>query len=185
MKIVKHLTLEELEGGLNNICQSPKEIGLLEMIVSRPAENERDILDKAELDLIKGLIGDRWFISKSNKTPDGSPHPEKQINIMNSRVISLISQDKERWSLAGDQLYIDMDLGTKNLPPGTKLSIGTAIIEVTNEPHTGCSKFGQRFGTDAMKFVNSLTGRELNLRGINAKVVQSGIIRPGDTVKKI
>ena len=118
-------------------------------------------------------------------TVDGSPHPEMQINVMNVRVTALVAQQPDRWALAGDQLYVDLDLSAANLPPGTRLALGSAIIEVSAEPHTGCGQFVQRFGVDAQKFVNSPIGRQMNLRGINAKVVQSGIVCVGDIVRKV
>jgi MOSC domain-containing protein YiiM len=108
-----------------------------------------------------------------------------QLNIMNSRVIALLAQNKGRWQLAGDQLFIDLDLSAENLPPGSRLAIGSSVIQVTAEPHTGCKKFVERFGAAALKFVNSSTGRQLGLRGINAKVVQPGVVRVGDVVKKV
>jgi MOSC domain-containing protein YiiM len=108
-----------------------------------------------------------------------------QINIINSRVAELVAQEKSRWSLAGDQLYIDMDLSKENLPAGARLAIGSAVLEVSALPHTGCQKFVSRFGVEAMKFVNSEVGRELCLRGINAKVVQAGVVRLGSTAKKL
>ena len=132
-----------------------------------------------------GLVGDTWNQRGSRSTPDGSSHPDMQLNIMNVRSTALVAQDRERWSLAGDQLYVDFDLSGQNLPPGTRLRIGDATIEVTAIPHTGCAKFVSRFGLDAMKFVNSPVGRELNLRGICAKVVEPGAIRAGDRVRKI
>ena len=92
-----------------------------------------------------------------------------------------MAQDRSRWHLAGDQLYVDLDLSEANLPPGTRLSIGSAVIEVTAEPHTGCSKFVERFGLDAMKFVNSRERKDLHLRGINARVVRPGVLRVGDS----
>jgi MOSC domain-containing protein YiiM len=143
------------------------------------------VLHEAELDPVRGLIGDSWVYRGSSKTADGGPHPEMQINIMNARVTALVAQEKSRWSLAGDQLYIDMDLSRENLPAGTRLAIGSAVLEVSPLPHTGCTKFVSRFGVDAMKFVNSTVGRELCLRGINAKVVQAGVVRLGSTAKKI
>jgi hypothetical protein len=181
----KYLTTEELEAGLENIYLSPKDDGRVDMIVCRPDVEKRKVLSEAELDPIEGLVGDNWKARGSTGTADGSAHPEMQLNIMNSRVIALLAQEQERWQLAGDQLYIDMDLSDKNLPAGTRLALGTAVIEITAKPHSGCKKFAARFGLDAIKFVNSPLGKELHLRGLNAKVIQSGSIRVGDTIKKI
>ena len=130
-------------------------------------------------------MGDSWNRRGSSRSIDGGPHPDMQLNIMNARAIALVAQSPDRWPLAGDQLFVDLDLSPANLPPGTRLAIGSAIVEVTAEPHTGCGKFVSRFGVDAMKFVNSTIGRELSLRGINAKVVQPGAIRIGDAVRKM
>ncbi len=182
---MQHLTLEELEAGLDNILQSPKKVGKLELIVRRPDVNEREILALGEFDTELGLIGDNWSKRPSSRTPDRSPHPQMQINIMNSRCIGLIAQSRHRWQLAGDQLYADMDLSKANLPPGTRLSIGTAILEVTEQPHTGCKKFAERFGIEAMKFISSERGKALNLRGINAKVIEAGTARVGDFIVKV
>jgi hypothetical protein len=181
----KYLTMVELEAGLETIRQSPKDAGVLEMIVRRPQTDEREVLTEGLLDAAKGLVGDGWKARGSSRTPDGSAHPEMQLNVMNSRAIALIAHSKERWRLAGDQLFIDLDLKVENVPPGTQLALGEAVIEVTSPPHTGCKKFMARFGPDAMAFVNSPVGRELQLRGINAKVVRAGVIRVGDVVKKI
>lgn len=169
--------MDELEAGLETIRQAPKTDGVLELIVRRPHVGERETLDEGRLDVDEGLVGDRW------KTRH-APNPDTQLNIMSARVIALVSQGRDRWPLAGDQLFLDLDLSTDNVPPGTRLAIGSAIVEVTAEPHTGCAKFMSRFGVDATHFVNSPLGRELQLRGINAKVVQSGVIRVGDVAKK-
>ena len=183
---IKHLTMAELESALDHLRNSPKDDGVVELIVCRPRVNEREVLEVAKLDPVNGLIGDNWNVRGSSKSVDGGPHPEMQINIMNARVADLITaQEKDRWSLAGDQLYIDMDLSKENLPAGTQLSIGSAVLEVSPLPHTGCQKFVARFGADAMKFVNSVVGKELCLRGINAKVVQAGVVRLGSTAKKL
>lgn len=182
---VQHLTMAELEAHIADIQQSPKDEGVLDMIVRRPRANEREVLSEGQLSLTEGLVGDNWQTRGSSRTPDRTAHPDMQLNVMNSRVIALIAQDKERWQLAGDQLFIDLDLSTDNLPPGTQLALGSAIIEVTPQPHTGCKKFMSRFGLDAMKFVNSPIGKQLCLRGINAKVVHPGTIHTGDTVRKL
>jgi hypothetical protein len=180
-----HLTTTELEAGLAHIRQAPQDNGVLMMIVRRPAVDAREVLSEAELDAAEGLIGDNWRQRGSSRTPNGSAHPEMQLNIMNARAIELVAQDTVRWPLAGDQLFIDLDLSDANLPPGTQLAIGSAIIEVTAVPHTGCKKFAARFGADAVKFVNSPEGKQLHLRGVNAKVVKGGVIRTGDTVRKL
>jgi hypothetical protein len=180
-----HLTREQLEAGLENIQAAPAKEGVLHMIVRRPRVDEREVLTEAELDLVEGLVGDSWRMRSSSRTPDGSPHPDMQLNLMSSRVIALMAQSRDRWALAGDQLFIDLDLSAANLPPGTRLEIGTAVIEITEQPHTGCKKFVERFGLEAMKFVNSPLGRQLHLRGVCARVLQPGTIRVGDVVRKL
>lgn len=182
---MKHVTMAELEAGLKNIRQSPTDAGVLALIVRRPQVEAREVMEVGELDLFEGLVGDNWKTRGSSQTADGSAHPDMQLNIMNARVIALLAQQKERWALAGDQLYMDLDLSAENVPPGTRLSLGEAVIEVTDQPHTGCKKFAARFGLDALKFISSPVGKQLQLRGINAKVIRSGAIRIGDTVKKV
>lgn len=184
MASAKLLSIDELEAGLDHIRRSPNDRGRVEYIVRRPETLKREVIAEAQLDLAIGLMGDNWKARGYRKSPDGSAHPDMQITVMNARVIALIAQSPDRWSLAGDQLYIDMDLSVDNLPPGTRLAIGTAVIEVTAEPHTGCRQFSDRFGTDATRFVNSPAGKQLRLRGLNAKVVQSGTVRVGDVATK-
>ena len=185
METITYLTRPELEAGMEHIRQSPKDLGILKMIVRRPQDDEREIMNEAKLTLTDGLVGDNWKSRGSRHSPDGSANPEAQITVMNARSIGLIAQSQERWPLAGDQLYLDMDLGVDNLPPGTRLAIGSAVLEVSAVPHTGCKKFSARFGVEAMKFVNSPEGKQLHLRGINTRVIQAGTIRVGDVVRKI
>jgi len=180
-----HRTLGELESGLEEILRSPPGSGVLEMIARRPAVGEREVLDVAELDTDIGLVGDGWADRPSSRSGAGGPHPGMQLTLMNSRVIALIAGERERWALAGDQLYVDLDLSAASLPPGTQLAIGEAVVEITAEPHTGCGKFIERFGVDAMRFVNSSRGRKLGLRGVNARVVTAGRASVGDTVRRV
>lgn len=182
---VKHLTMQELEAGLDHIRQSPKDEGMLDLIVRRPQPGQRETLDEGILDLQEGLVGDCWRSRGSSRTPDGSAVQDAQVTVMNSRVIALVAQRPDRWPLAGDQLYADLDLSAENLPPGTRLAIGSAVLEVSALPHTGCQQFVARYGLEAMKFVNSTLGKELHLRGINTRVVQPGVIRRGDVVRKL
>ena len=173
--------MQELEAGLDEIRRAPKDQGVLRLIVRRPQVNAREITDEGQLDLAMGLVGDSWGTRGSSR----SRSSDMQLNIMNARAIALVAQSTDRWALAGDQLYIDLDLSADNLPAGTRLAVGSAVIEVTEQPHTGCGKFAARFGTDAMKFVNSPEGRQLRLRGVNAKVVLPGVIRVGDIARKL
>jgi len=182
---MNHLVMAELQAGLKKILLSPKDGGVLQLIVRRPKTGAREILQAGELDMIEGLVGDNWRTRGSFLTTDGAAHPDMQLNVMNSRVIALVAQQPGRWPLAGDQLFVDLDLSAENLPPGTKLALGSAVIEVTKQPHTGCAKFVERFGLDAVKFVNSDEGKRLHLRGINARVVLPGVIRVGDIVRKV
>jgi hypothetical protein len=182
--VMRHLTKEELEAGLDRIRSAPADAGALDLIVRRPAIEAREVLDVGELHPAHGLVGDTWRTRGSSRTADGTSHPDMQLNIMSSRAVALVAQSRDRWALAGDQLFIDMDLSAGNLPPGTRLALGSAVIEITALPHTGCGKFVSRFGVDAMKFVNSAIGRELHLRGVNARVVQPGTIRVGDIARK-
>jgi hypothetical protein len=181
----RHLDLDELRATLPHIRQAPTDIGTLRLIVRRPAVEARETLEEGALDEAEGLVGDNWRSRSSSRTSDGSPHPGTQITLMSVGAIGAISPDEARWPLAGDQLFVDLDLTYRNLPPGTRLQIGDAVLEVTDQPHTGCGKFIERFGVDAMKWVNSPEGRELNLRGIYARVVTSGRIHRGDTISKI
>ena len=181
---LKHLTTDELTAGLGAIRQSPATGGVLQMIVRRPSSGERELLDEGQLDLVTGLVGDNWSTRGESATPKKVANIATQLTLMNSRAAQLIAGNRERWPLAGDQLYVDLDLGLANLPAGTRLAIGSALIEVTAEPHTGCKKFVERFGLDAMTFVNSPEGKKLCLRGINARVVEAGTIHLRDTVNK-
>src|SRR5262249_29175887 len=167
------LDLAALEAGLDGIRVSPRDEGRVELIVRRPDTGAREVVDAAQLDLVEGLVGDNWRVRGSRSTSDGRAEPNRQLTLMNARAADLIT-GRDRWGLAGDQLYVDFDLGGEHLPAGTRLALGSAVIEVTAEPHTGCAKFSQRFGRDALRFVNSPAGRELNLRGINTRVVIPG-----------
>ncbi len=182
---MKHLSTEELEAGLDDILRSPKNSGAVKMIVRRPEVDEREVLEQGDLDIIEGLIGDSWGSRQGPGTHAGSAHPEMQLNLMNSRVIALVATRMERWPLAGDQFFLDLDLSKSNLPAGAQLEIGSAVIEITEMPHTGCKKFAARFGVEATKFVNSRRGKELRLRGVNAKIVKPGVVRVGDRVGKV
>jgi hypothetical protein len=184
--IAEHRDLAELEAGLDHVRAAPADRGVVALIVRRPVVEEREVVDEAILDLRNGLAGDNWQVRGSKSTPDGSADPDRQLTLMNARAAALVAVAPERWQLAGDQLYLDLDLSVDNLPPGIRLAIGgDAVIEITDKPHLGCAKFNARFGVDALRLVNSPVGRELRLRGANARVIVPGTVRRGDEVRKL
>jgi MOSC domain-containing protein YiiM len=170
---------DRLEAGLDHVREAPPDLGTVELIACRPASDERVVLEEAELDVERGLVGDCWSLRGRY------PNPKAQLTLMNARAAALIAGPRERWAIAGDQLYVDLDLSPANLPPGTRLALGTAVVEVSDLPHRGCGKFTARFGAGAREFVNSPDGLALNLRGINTRVVRSGTVRRGDSISKI
>jgi MOSC domain-containing protein YiiM len=174
-----------LDAGLDVILAAPKDEGVVEMVVRRPREGEREVLREGLLDPAAGLVGDDWLARASRRSPDGVPSPATQLTLMSARVIDLLAGDRSRWPLAGDQLFVDLDLSEENLPAGARLRVGEATIEVSDVPHTGCAKFTERFGREAIRFVNSPSRRALRLRGLNARVVEPGSVRPGDPICKL
>jgi hypothetical protein len=177
-------TTASLEEGIPGVLASPRDHGTVRLVVCRPAKGERRLLPEGTLDVGEGLVGDCWS-TRPARTAAGRPDPDRQVTVMNARVAGLIASDPMRQALAGDQLYVDLDLSVQNLPPGSRLRVGTAVIEVTAAPHAGCATFVRHFGEDVMRFVNGKVGRPLRLRGLNAKVVTAGTVRPGDTVRKL
>ena len=178
MPTLIHKTTAELNEALPFIQQSPQTAGILEAIVARPGTNERTVLKEAQLSLEGGLQGDRWHKKY------GPDHTENQISIINIRVIDLMATDPDHRILAGDNLYVDFDISADHLKPGQQFSIGEVVLEITPKPHNGCKKFAQRFGQDAVRWVNTPTGKHLHLRGIFARVIQGGTIRVGDTIRR-
>jgi MOSC domain-containing protein YiiM len=177
-----HRDPAELLAGVEHVRRSPRDEGVLELVVVRPAKGEREVRSHATLDLDLGVVGDTWIERGSTRSADGGPNPDAQVTVMNARAVDLVAGSRDRWPLAGDQLYVDLDLGVDNLPTGTVLVIGDAQLEVTAEPHTGCAQFKERFGVEALRLTATPDGRALRLRGINTRVLRGGDIRPGDAV---
>jgi hypothetical protein len=179
--------MDEIMEGLHLVRRSPRSVGTLALAVRRPTVDVREVLSLAELDPDAGLIGDSWSQRPSSRTTDGSPHPDMQLNVINSRFIELIAgPDRDAWALAGDQLYVDLDLSVGAISAGSRLAIGDrAVIEVTDQPHNGCAKFAARFGRDAHKIVWSEEGQRLRLRGLNARVLVGATIKAGDTIRRL
>jgi MOSC domain-containing protein YiiM len=182
--MARHLALEELEDGLPEIRRSPRDRGVLRAVVIRPETDARAALPQCELSPEFGVHADNWAQGCWMSLPDGRPHPDVQVTLMNARALALIAQEEARWPLAGDNLIVDLDLSGDNLPPGARLAIGSALLEITAVPHKGCSKFAGRFGVDATRFVNSREGLRLHLRGIYARIIERGVVTVGDLVEK-
>lgn len=179
-----HPTLEQLDAGADHLAAGPADHGTVELVLRRPAVGEREVLSEAELRVGVGVVGDNYLERGSSSTPDGAPHPEAQLNVMSSRAVDLVAGgDRSRWPLAGDQLFVDLDLSVANLPVGARLRIGTAVIEVAAKPHHGCAKFRERYGIDAVRWVNQGTAQRR--RGLCAMVVEDGTVRPGALVVKL
>lgn len=179
-------TTAELTDQLEAIRSAPADTGTLALLVARPAQGEREVLAEGLLDPVDGLKGDNWLTRATSAAIAGGRHLDAQLNVMSARMARLLSDDPAGQAMAGDQLYVDLDISVANLPTGTRLAIGSdAVIEVTAKPHNGCRKFLDRFGQDVLDFVNSPTGKELRLRGFNARVVAGGIVRPGDVVRRL
>lgn len=179
---MSHRTTEELLAGIDHIREAPDGRGTVEMIVVRPSPQQREVLDEAAVTKEDGVVGDNW---KDRVDDLGMPNSEAQVTVMNARYTDLIADDRDSWPLAGDQFYVDYDLGVENLPAGSRFRIGSAVLEISVTPHTGCASFSRRFGADALRFVNSEIGRQLRLRGVNALVVEPGQVRLGDTISKV
>ena len=182
---VAQRTLEDLLASLDDVRGAPSAAGTLELIVRRPATEERELLEDAELDLEVGLVGDIWAVRPSSKT--GAPNPEAQVTVMSARAAALVADgdDPDGWAQAGDQLYVDFDLSEANLPAGARLEIGNAVLEVTADPHLGCGKFIRRFGVDALKLVNSAEGRALGYEGSTRGSSSRARCAEGDAVRKV
>jgi hypothetical protein len=180
----EHLSRQRLESGLSKVRESPAGNGRVVMVVRRPAIGTREVADEAMLDVVTGLAGDNWLTRGSRARPDGSADPQRQVTVMNARAAELVASGMDRMPLAGDQIYVDLDLSVSNLPAGALLAVGQAVLEVSDAPHLGCAKFVERFGAEAVRFVNSRRGRQLRLRGMNTRVVRPGLVRPGDVVTR-
>jgi hypothetical protein len=175
---------EELDAHLDRVAAAPSDVGIVELIVARPAVGERRILDVGELRPGVGLVGDNYLERGSGRTPGSPADPLAELNLMSARALEAVAGvDRERWPLAGDQFIVDFDLSVGTAPAGTRLRIGTAVIEVTDKPHNGCAKFAERFGVDAARWVNSR--RDLRLRGICAVVIEPGAVSVGDEIKSV
>jgi hypothetical protein len=168
--VISVTTDRDFEPSLADVRAAPRDAGRLVLIVRRPNVDEREILGEAVLDTTVGLVGDGWSVRGSSRTPDGGPNPESQVTVISTRVLRAIEPDETRWPLAGDQLYVDFDLGQEELPPGSRIAVGSAVLVVSDQPHTGCAKFSARFGSDALRWINSPVGRELRMRGMNTRV---------------
>jgi MOSC domain-containing protein YiiM len=177
-----HLTAEALEAGLTEVEAAPTDDGSILLIVRRPTYDRREVVTQGELDPERGLVGDNW----PSRATIGADGPERyaQLTLMNARYTRLIASDIDAWPAAGDQVYVDLDLSMTNLPAGTRLGLGSAIIEISAEPHTGCAKFSARFGSEALRLANSERGRALRLRGVNASIVQAGRFSLDDRAAK-
>jgi hypothetical protein len=173
------------EAHLDRVRAAPRDTGRVEVIVRRPLRGERDLVQEAQLDTELGLVGDGWLARGSRHTIDGAADPACQLTLISTRVLAAIEPDRGRWPLAGDQVYVDFDLSVESLPAGSRLQVGTAQIEISEKPHTGCARFSERFGVDALRWISTPVGKAHRMRGLNARIVRSGTVQVGDTVRRV
>ena len=173
----RHRPFAELEASLSALAELPKDSGRLALIVRRPADGVRETPQTVRLTPEEGVPGDSWGRSPSRKL-------DAQIAVMRRDVAELIANGQPL-TLFGDSLFVDFDISTPNLPTGSRLRVGEAVVEVTPMPHNGCAKFKGRFGQDALVFVNAKPTRHLNLRGIYWKVVEPGEVSVGAEIRVI
>lgn len=174
--------LVDLETILEDVRNSPTEVGKILLIAVRPANGERLVVDQARMSTETGLEGDNWLDRSADKD-NVSRH--NQLTLMNSRFADAITPDGKGWELAGDQLYVDFDISLENAPAGTLLQVGGATIRISEEPHTGCAKFVRRFGREMLKMTQTDVGKDLRLRGVNASVIESGTVCTGDSIRRV
>jgi MOSC domain len=181
-----HLSAVELERGFPEVLASPQDTGRLEAIVVRPATGERQRPTSAVLTPETGIDGDRWVTDSYYKLEDGRSDPRSQLSLMNARFLRQIAGDDDAMCLSGDNLIVDLDLSDANLPPGSRLTIGDAVVvELTDKPHTGCTKFASRYGDEARAFANDKSRKAIHLRGRYARTITEGTIAVGDVVRKL
>lgn len=174
-----HADVTHLEAGIGHLAEAPTDEGTVGMLVVRPHVDEREVLDVGEFTTEGGLVGDRW-------QPPESGNLDAQVTMISQRWLDVLTfDDRERWPLAGDQVVVDLDLSHDNLQTGDRLRLGTALVEVTPKPHTGCKKLVARFGVEAQRLGASDRGRHLRLRGIYVRVVEPGTASPGDAITRV
>jgi MOSC domain-containing protein YiiM len=176
-------TTDQLDARTDHVAAAPTDVGTIELVVARPTPGERVVLDSAELRSGVGLVGDNYRERGSSKPGGGPADPLGELNLMSARALEAVAgEDRSNWPPAGDQLIVDFDLSETTCPAGTRLTVGTAVIEVTTKPHNGCAKFAERYGIDAARWINSR--KDLRLRGVCAVVVEPGTVRPGDAIQR-
>jgi MOSC domain-containing protein YiiM len=170
----RHLPGDELERGLAQLSP-PRDVGTLALVVSRGDDGARATPQRVRLGVETGVPGDAWARDCPEKT-------DAQITVMRVDVARLFANGQDL-ALFGDNLLVDLDLSTRNLPTGSRLRCGGAVLEVTPEPHTGCLKFRQRVGGDALRLTADARLRDLRLRGIYVKVIEPGEVAVGDRIE--
>lgn len=170
----RFLPLDVLETRLAELPPAPRDLGTLTLIVRRREGGTRELLERVALTPEEGLPGDAW----GRRPP---LNPEAQLAVIQTDIAELIANGQPL-PLFGDNLFLNLDLSRENLPTGSRLRVGAAVLEVTPKPHNGCAKFHARFGAAALRFASHPDRRHLNLRGIYLKVVEGGELAVGDAV---
>ncbi|MFT5632095.1 MAG: hypothetical protein ACI9HB_003282 [Gammaproteobacteria bacterium] len=180
-----HVRLAECEDALSTILAAPKSGAIVEQLCLRPGFSERSFPELLELTVAGGIIGERWTKAPWLTLSDGTPDPRIQVSILSKRVMDLCWRDRENTHHPGDTMIVDMDLGVENLPNGTRLGIGSAVVEVSDKFNTACIKWQGRYGAESLRWLNLRKNRDYRLRGILCRIVQDGVVRLGDELARV
>lgn len=179
------VTTAELAAALPYVCAAPKTATTIDSLCFRPARNQREFPAELQLSRAEGIRGERWLTEPWLRLPDGSPDPNIQVSILPLRVLNLVWTDRENTPHPGDTIIADLDTSLTNLPPGSLLQAGTAILRVSDEFNEGCVKWKVRYGQAAKDWITAPGHPQLRLRGVLCAVEQDGFIRAGDALTKL
>lgn len=180
-----HPTRAECDAALTHILDAPKVSAPIDMLCFRPDYGVRSFPDRIQVSVARGIEGERWLRDPWLKLPDGRPDPRIQISVLPKRVADLCWRNRDVSPHPGDTLIADLDMTSANMPVGTRLQVGSAVIEVSDVFNNGCAKWYAQYGADSVKWINHRPHRPLRLRGILCRVVVDGEIRKSDLIEKL
>lgn len=182
---VRFATLDDLQAKLSWATSAPRDNAPISTLCVRPAEGDRQFVERIDFSVTEGVVGDRWIRKTWMRLPDGRPDPRIQVCLLGQRVLELVRIDPYRMPYPGDNIVADLDFSETNLPSGQLLRVGTATLEVSDIFNTACSKWRARYGDDALRWINLPDNLPHRLRGVLCRVVASGYATIKDRIVKV